>query len=222
MLWIILVILIFLLGGGLVGYLMYSKVAAVRKTFERNMQVLQEEKEKKESILRNLSEVNLALASLDDLEKKKDELTSGEEGLRAERGRLTITQAELEAVETRLRELEEIERELESSALETSQELEMLRSQERDIEARSDRLKAELENSLFQIDILIDQLSSNSEAVEKITRSKTQLLEAQEKIEIIENSLGEINARYLDLKKAYDALDIEYAQLYEKQNSLGN
>ena len=58
-----------------------------------------------------------------DLAEKVLETRSYEESLKAERGRITITQAELETVETRLRELDEIERELEASALETKEEL---------------------------------------------------------------------------------------------------
>ena len=51
---------------------------------------------------------------------------------------------------------------------------------------------------------------------EQIDQMKSQLISTQEKIDTLITQCEEGNQQYFILKKRYDALDIEYAQLYEK------
>ena len=50
----------------------------------------------------------------------------------------------------------------------------------------------------------------------QINAAKTETIESQKKIQFYEQEIAVVNKKYMELKRAYDALDIEYAQLYEK------
>ena len=60
-------------------------------------------------------------------------------------------------------------------------------------------------------------MPSNAKAVEQLNKSKTELVEVEKNISFYEIEITKINKQYVTLKRAYDALDIEYAQLYEKR-----
>jgi chromosome segregation ATPase len=138
------------------------------------------------------------------------------ESLKAERGRNTITQAELETVETRLRELEEIERELEASGIETKEELKILSKKQKDLSQKNDALKSQIQASLAQVDQIMKEMESNAELIGQVDIMKTQLIMTQEKIDTLLLQIEQGNDQYFVLKNRYDALDIEYAQLFEK------
>ena len=79
-------------------------------------------------------------------------------------------------------------------------------------------LQAQIDSALVQIDRLIQELSSSQEAVQRLATTKNDLLSAQQKVQYYTAEISALNKKYIDLKRAYDALDIEYAQLYEKQS----
>lgn len=218
MVWIIIVSLIFVSCSASTIWLLYSKVTARKALLMQNLVTLEEEMKTKQGILTELATLTLGLAPAVLIERGKAVIAQKEEELRAERGRMTITQAELEAVDVRLRELEEIERELENSGIEAAKELEMLRIQEHEIGEKNAQLKVQLESAFFQLDLLLAQLSHSQQTVESLNKLKTEILESQEKNEYYEEQISAINHTYMELKRAYDALDIEYAQLYEKQS----
>lgn len=136
--------------------------------------------------------------------------------IRAERGRITITQAELEAVENRLRELDEIERELEASALETREELAILEKKAQEIKDKNKRLQTELQASMAEIDEMMKSLELTAQQQEQIDNMKAELASCQSQIDSVLVAIEQCNEHYVHMKKRYDALDIEYAQLYEK------
>jgi chromosome segregation ATPase len=190
-----------------------------RKTvLTSNLHTLQEGIDERVKVLTELADLSGGLVDKSECDKIQAEVTQEEENLRTEKGRSTITQAELEAVDLRLRELEEIERELESSSLDASRELEMLRSQEREIDARNAHLREQLDSSLIRLDKLLHELASSQGAVRKLTAARDELIETQRKIQFYEQQIATVNRKYMELKRAYDALDIEYAQLYEKHS----
>lgn len=219
MLWLILSILVF--GAGLV--ILFFKLGRQHLVVERqqraNVNIIKEEKETKETLLRQVALLVLGLESKEELAKAEKRQAEVEDSIRAEKGRLTITEAELEAVDTRLRELEELKRELEVSNMDAVKELDMLRSQEHDIAQKNNALKGELAASLHQLEELLDMLQHSAAVVEKLNYAKSQLVGAEKKCDYYQEQIAIINSKYMMLKKAYDALDIEYAQLYEKQQS---
>lgn len=170
----------------------------------------------RQGLLTELEGLSAELVNVDLLKDKGKELIELLESLKAERGRNTITQAELETVESRLRELEEIERELEASGIETKEELKILNKKQKDLSAKNDTLKEQIAASLSQMDQFMSQMQLTSEMQSQIDTMKTQLVLTQQKIDTLLMNIELGNEQYFILKKRYDALDIEYAQLFEK------
>lgn len=210
------VILVGLIEAGAIIGLMYSVIAKHRKAIRNSLSSLQDNLKEKESFVERLSGVFAKLDSLSDLKRKVREFKSGREALKAERGRITITQAELETVEARLRDLEEIERELEASNLETQQESNILKKKEKELTEKNEKLKKQLHESNTQMTNLMNNLEMSAQVREKLNAMQTELLKTEDKISSLLTQVEESNTQYIQLKVRYDALDIEYAQLYEK------
>ena len=219
MIWSILIILVFLGGAGGVIGMLNKQFSAHDQRMRESLQIVEEEFKKKRESIADLAQLSLGMISSKGFERLNGELTTAEEKLRSERGRLTITEAELEAVERRLRDLEELKRELEVSRLEASRELELLRTQQRDIQAENERLKDQLHASIEKLEVLILELNGSPAVVEHLTATKGELSQIEKQCENYAGQTHLINTKYMDLKKAYDALDIEYAQLYERHQS---
>lgn len=219
MFWGLLPLLVFFLAIFVVRAALGKRIKERRTQQEHNNQTLEKEREDKFSLLKELALLQLNFSTPEGIAEARQEVLDLQEAVRTERGRVAITQAEVDAVSSRLHELEEIEHELESAAQESNQEVELLRTQQRELESRTAKLKEELDASMLQLDLLLSQLSSSSNAVEALTKAKTEMLDVQQKIEFFQAQIANLTDKYVDLKKAYDALDIEYAQLYEKQNA---
>lgn len=144
------------------------------------------------------------------------ELIAIQESLRAERGRITITQAELDTVEGRLRELEEIERELEASGIETKEELKILQKKEKDLRTKNENLQQQISVSVAQLDQLMGEVELSTQVQAQVLAMKTELMQTEEQVATLLLNIEEGNEQYFIMKKRYDALDIEYAQLYER------
>lgn len=213
----IIIAIVFLGGFGAIYVLLGKRFSADDEQLKANLEILKTEQQTKMKILRDLGQLALGYVTKEYFTQLDEQAKAADEELRAEKGRLTITEAELEAVDVRLRELEELKRELEMSGIDAIRELELLRAQERDIAAQNDALKSQLNSSIEQLDMLLDMLASSAEAVEKLQAAKKELLEAETKMQFYQENIALLNQKYMGLKKAYDALDIEYAQLYEKQ-----
>jgi chromosome segregation ATPase len=63
---------------------------------------------------------------------------------------------------------------------------------------------------------LMGELQLSAELTAQIQRMQTELLSSQEKVDTLSLNIEQGNEQYFILKKRYDALDIEYAQLFEK------
>jgi len=217
MIYAILIAIIFICGTATLWIMIGKRASSDDDRVARNIEVLTAELKTKEAMLRELAELARGYVTKDYFDQLADQVRTAEEELRSEKGRITITEAEIEAVDVRLRELEELKRELEMSSIDAIRELELLRAQERDINQQNDGLRTQLQSSLEQLDHLLDVLNTNAEAVEKLQNAKKELVEAETKMQFYQEQITLLNQKYVGLKKAYDALDIEYAQLYEKQ-----
>ncbi len=218
----VLILVVSLGGAFFVAAMLKKRFSAGDEQVKKNISIIKNEAKAKEEILRELAQLSLGLASSQYFEQLGDQIRTCEEELRAERGRLTITDAELEAVDVRLRELEELKRELEMSNIDAIRELELLKAQERDMSSQNESLRGQLRSSTEQLDMLLDMLASSAEAVAHLQSAKAQLIEAEQKATFYESQITLLNQKYVSLKRAYDALDIEYAQLYEKQQQAAN
>jgi len=151
-----------------------------------------------------------------ELRKKGDEYQKLNDLIKAERGRLSLTQAELDTVENHSRELDVIGEELEASAQETQDEISILEKKRDELLKKTNSLNKELEESDNKISNVMAQLQLSVENKEKIENMRRDLLDTQRKCDELLEKIKVSQEQYIKLKRRYDALDIEYAQLYEK------
>ncbi len=216
------ILLIFLAGSIFIVFGLWRKSSKARYALIEGLSILEEEESKRNTVLAEVSELLKTLISSSELEENTQRVSAKEEELRAERGRVTIAQAEHDALETRLREMEEVERELEASYVEAEREVDMLRTQEKELQEKRAEVKKHLSDSTVALELILEQVDSIVASNDHIVLTKKQLGTLQEKIEWYSEQIGILNRQYMDLKRAYDSLDIEYAQLYEKQNEIDN
>jgi uncharacterized membrane protein len=122
----------------------------------------------------------------------------------------------LEALEVRLRDLEEIGRELEASSTETREELKIHQRKEGELRSRNDALRTQIADSITKMEALIAEIEMTAQMQEQVSIMKSELLRSEEKIQTMLNEIQQSNEQYFNLKKRYDALDVEYAQLYQQ------
>lgn len=221
MIWSLAIVGIVLVASCVGCFFISRKLKRSAALVRQNAATLKSEAEQKEQLLSELAFLSLGMILPGEVEKAHQILSSLQEQAREQEGRVTLTQAEIEALQGRLKELEELEKELQSSSAEAAQELEMLKSQEREISSKNSAVKAELDSALTKLDLLLGELSNSRDASERIAMTKAQISTAQTQIDSFTESISLLNTKYFELKKAYDALDIEYAQLYEKQSAAG-
>lgn len=196
-----------------VQYLTVAKKMSSSRKFIENMEkelnFMKETHEKVQTLFDQMIDVG-------SLREKAQEMRAVQESLKAERGRVTITQAELETVESRLRELEEIERELDASGVEAKEELNILKAKEEELNKKNEKLKLQFADATAELDKMMGTIEQNAQLEELVHSAKQNMLQTQSQIETMIMQIEEGNDQYCSLKKRYDALDIEYAQLFEK------
>lgn len=180
------------------------------------LQKLAEEKKKRQAMLERFETLFASMVDVPTARSKYKDFKSAQDALKAERGRITITQAELETVENRLRELEEIERELEASGLETKEEMNILDKKQKDIKIKNEQLKTQISRTMEQLDQLMREVQMSAAMQEQVSGMKTELIQTEQQTDMLSVQIEQGNEQYFILKHRYDALDIEYAQLYEK------
>jgi chromosome segregation ATPase len=178
--------------------------------------ILETARSDRSKLLEQLKDVYGRLVPVAAIRNALKDLSVRQEALRAEKGRITITQAELETVETRLRELEEVERELEASGLETKEELNILKKKEAELNSKNSALKSQLEQAQKALDKAVAEIEMSQQLQEQVLACKTELLQTEQSIATLVLQIEQGNEQYFILKRRYDALDIEYAQLFEK------
>ncbi len=195
---------------------MYTIVSKRKSDMRKALSALEDELKQKTELRGELHQIYTQMVPILEVHTQLKELQTMQEALKAEKGRITITQTELETVENRLCELEEIERELEASGIETKEELKILQKKEVDLKNKNEALKNQIAMSTTQLEITVKELTLSTVHQEKIERMKAELVSTEEKMEGLLVQISEMNQQYVTLKMRYDALDIEYAQLFEK------
>jgi chromosome segregation ATPase len=156
------------------------------------------------------------MADAEEYEQANKELATSRESLKAERGRVIILQAELEGIEVRLRELDEINRELEASALETREELKILQKREGELKTKNQELRVQIADSTVKMEALMSEIEMSVQMQEQVKLMRADLLRCEEQVETLMNEIQKGNEQYFVSKRRYDALDVEYAQLYQQ------
>jgi chromosome segregation ATPase len=212
----VLVLLVGIIEAAGIAFFLFKKSKQLNAGSTAAFELLSDEVSKKRELSESLTQLDGEMVDPAELKVAARSYLIARESLKAERGRVTITQAELETIEVRLRELDEIARELEASMTETKEELKILQRKEGELSTRNQQLKAQIAESVSKMDAIMSDIEMSAQMQEHITRMKGEIVKAEEQIETLLAQITAGNEQYFILKKRYDALDIEYAQLYEK------
>jgi chromosome segregation ATPase len=213
---IVILLVIALVEAGLFVGLVYFLISKRKGALVGVVDEAREHVQEREALLQRVEGFCAEMVESSELKAKVQALRLAKEALKTERGRITITQAERETVEGRLRELEEIERELEASGIETKEELNILQKKEKELKSKNDALKTQISSSVAKIDEILAKVELSAVMQEQVQAMKSQMVQTEQKIDILLLQIEQGNEQYFILKRRYDALDIEYAQLFEK------
>jgi chromosome segregation ATPase len=172
--------------------------------------------EKGKHLLEKINLTKDSLIPIPQISEKIAILHELSDSVQTEKGRTAITQIELETVENRLRELEEIQKELEASEGEAKEELTLLKEREQELIDKNNQLKKKLEESRSILEMLLSKVKMSKETREALEKIREELNQIETQNQMFLQKIAEGNDQYFKLKRRFDALDIEYAQLYEK------
>jgi uncharacterized protein (DUF3084 family) len=147
------------------------------------------------------------------------DLKDNQNSLKTEKGRVSISRTELEIIENRLRELEEIERELAASNIEIKEEQKIIDKQNDESKGKTEAIEKKVDEFLNGIETTITLFKDHSN-IQDLTNNVCMKMELTlTKIAEVLTYINTGNSQFLKLKQRYNALDIEYAHLYEKYAS---
>lgn len=212
----LIILLVAVVQSLLVGLFLFRRALAEGREANAGNELVKEELATKRDLWNRLESLRQEMANPDDYEKASSEVNVARESLKAERGRVIITQAELESVEVRLRELDEVNRELEASTLETKEELKILQKREGDLKTKNEELRVQIANSTTKLEALMSEIEMSVQMQEQVKVMRADLLKSEEQVETLMNEIQKGNEQYFIAKRRYDALDVEYAQLYQQ------
>lgn len=212
--WIVL--LVAFVQSLLVGLFLFRRAMGEGKEANAGTSMLKEEISIKRELWERLERLRQEMASPAEHEKVLSEVNVARESLKAERGRVIITQAELESVEVRLRELDEVNRELEASTLETKEEIKIFQKREVDLKTKNEELRVQIADSTTKLEVLMSEIEMSVQMQEQVKFMRADLLKSEQQVETLMNEIQKGNEQYFISKRRYDALDVEYAQLYQQ------
>jgi chromosome segregation ATPase len=210
------VLLLALIQSGLIALFIFNRARHANDDVVAQFELIKDEVQQKRDLWAKVEAVQGEIAEDGDFKRAARDFIGARESLKVERGRVTLTQAEIEALEVRMRELEEIGRELEASQTETKEELKILRRKEDDMRDKNNLLRGQIADSLAKMDLLIEEIELTAQMQNQVAAMKSELLRSEEKIQTMLNQIQDTNEQYFNLKRRYDALDVEYAQLYQQ------
>lgn len=213
--------LVLVIGVGqaiLLAGFVFLRARAASAGRERMYQAVLDEVEQKRELWEEVKQLSQKMADPRELASSVKSFTVARESLKAERGRVTIAEAELDMIEVRLRELEELHRELEASRTETKEELRILERKEGELRLRNDQLRTQISEANVKIETIMREIELSAQMQEEVVNLQAELLRSEEQVETLLNEIQRGNEQYFILKRRYDALDVEYAQLYQQFN----
>jgi hypothetical protein len=212
----ILIAAVGLVEAGAIAYFVFNRAKHANDDASKAFELLQDEVQQKRDLWARVESFKEGLADRDTFASSAKSFLEARDALKAEQGRAMISYAELEALEVRLRELEEIGRELEASSTETKEELKILQRKESELRSKNDSLRGQIADSLSKMEVLIAEIEMTAQMQEQVAMMRSELLRSEEKIQTMLNEIQNSNEQYFNLKRRYDALDVEYAQLYQQ------
>jgi chromosome segregation ATPase len=209
-------LLIALAQSVVVGFLLFRRAVSAGSEHKAEHAAVKDELAQKRALWAKIESLQQELADPAEYEVVEREFAIIRDALKAERGRVIITQAELESVEVRLRELDEVTRELEASTLETKEELKILQKKEGELKTKNQELRVQIADSTSKMEMLMSEIEMSVQLEEQVKNMRADLLKCEEQVETLMNEIQKGNEQYFIAKRRYDALDVEYAQLYQQ------
>ena len=204
----LIILIVGILQAAVVGVVIFLRARAVNAGRESVYANVLAEVGEKRALWSRIQELSHEMADPQQLLLSAKAFTTARESLKAERGRVTIAQAELDMIEVRLRELEEITRELEASTTETKEELKI----------KNDHLRVQIAVTTSKMETIMSEIEMSAQMQEQVLKLRGDLLQSEEQGQTLLNEIQRGNEQYFILKRRYDALDVEYAQLYQQFN----
>lgn len=210
-----------IIGAGVVFAVIFQTAKKIGGSLELDVEKLQKAVEERTVLLDKVRSLSSELVTSDEIGEKGKILNAMRLASESESARFAILQAEIEAVEIRLRELEEIERELQAGTADAVAEFKGIEKQLGEIDAKGEIVIA----SLAKIQALMGELQAELAQQPEIQSSADSVVKTASETNVIAGHLlvflRDAAAGYHKLKLRYDALDIEYAQLFEKMQQGG-
>ena len=210
------VIFVGIISSAAGSFLLYRMALGASSGGDDGLSNLTSHIETQKQLIAKIESIYDSMVTLDEVKALVQQWKSVGGELKSLQSRRAVSDAELETVEARLRELEEIERELEASGIETKEELRILQRKESELRDKNEELKDKIAETTADLEKLVQEVEMSTQLQEQIFAMKTELEEIHVKSENLLVQIEEGNAQYFTLKQRYDALDIEYAQLYER------
>jgi len=210
------VLIISLVQSLIVSFILFRRAVSAGSEHKAAHTALKDELAQKQALWAKIETLQQELADPAEYEAVDREFSLIRDSLKAERGRVIITQAELESVEVRLRELDEVTRELEASTLETKEELKILQKKEGELKTKNEELRVQIADSTSKMEMLMSEIEMSVQLEEQVKNMRADLLKSEEQVETLMNEIQKGNEQYFIAKRRYDALDVEYAQLYQQ------
>ena len=177
---------------------------------------LEDEIRQKRELVAAIDEAREELVSEDEFHLLARKYQVALDILKEEQGKYVIAQAELESLDKRLRELDEVSRELEASSTESKEELKILEKKQGELKHKNDELKVQIQDSVKKIEELVAEIELTVQMKEQVARMKSDLVSTGERIDSTMVEIDGINEQYFRMKRKYDALDVEFAQLFQQ------
>ena len=196
----------------------FFRAMRLRRTFFRGLRKDRQYMENGISYLEQIHSIYLRFIEKTTFDLKELSFLDTEKRRKADEATIDEMKEKVEVLKKKITDLNELTAELKASIIESSKEMDMLRTQEKELRNKTSSMKVELDQVMTKLEQLLVDFSSSQEVVQTLNRIKEEILSCQEKIYWYQEKITEINMNYMQLKRVYDALDIEYNQLYEKRN----
>jgi chromosome segregation ATPase len=197
-------------------FVVFTKARGMNEANREISEHLEDEIRQKRELVVAIDEAREELVSEDEFHLLARKYQVALDILKEEQDKYVIAQAELESLDKRLRELDEVSRELEASSTESKEELKILKKKQGELKHKNDELKVQIQDSVKKIEELVAEIELTVQMKEQVARMKSDLVSTEERIDSTMTEIDSINEQYFRMKKKYDALDVEFAQLFQQ------
>jgi len=96
--------------------------------------------------------------------------------------------------------------------------LKILQRKEEDLKSKNDHLRIQIAETTSKMETIMSEIEMSAQMQEQVLKLRGDLLQSEEQGQTLLNEIQRGNEQYFILKRRYDALDVEYAQLYQQFN----